>query len=142
MVHIIPASEGCFASSVNQTFFFLFSVLLSLVNKHNTNPHLHQRPFLLSQFFYNGHVSMPGSPYSYAPSDHNGSTLLRIFYFYIHIFLFSFHLFHFYFWGISYHKVCGHTFHISGTAACIVYYMHPMLFLFQFFLLFLIFNFS
>ena len=34
MVHIIPASKGCFTSSMNQTFFFIFSFLFSFVSEH------------------------------------------------------------------------------------------------------------
>ena len=136
MVHIIPAFKGCFTSSTNQTFFFLLSFLLSLINERNTTT-FSSPSMALSAFsnFYNDRFSAPDDPYSYAPSDCNGSTLFRIFHFYIHIFLFSyyFHLFHFYFQGIFYRQVCGHTFHISCTTAYIVYYMHPMLFLNQFF---------
>ena len=72
---------------------------------------------------------MPNSLYLYASRFHG------IFCFY---FLFSYYflLFPFYFQGISNRQVCGQTYHISGTAACIAYYMHPMLFLFLFFFTF------
>ena len=139
MVHIILASKGYYTSPVNQTFFFLLSFLLSLINEYNnkssSSPSM---AFLLSQIIDTGHFSMPDNPYSYVPSDRNGSTLLQIFNFFIHIFLFSyyFHLFHFYFQGISYCQVCGHTFHITSTTSYIAYYKPPILFLFQFFLRF------
>ena len=63
MVHIIPASEGCFTSSMDQTFCFAFSFLFSFISEHSTiSSSSLKQLFLLSQIFYDGCTSMPNSP--------------------------------------------------------------------------------
>ena len=57
MVHIIPASEGCFTSSANQTFLFLHSFLSSLVNEHSTTSSSSPSTALSTfSIFYDGHA--------------------------------------------------------------------------------------
>ena len=123
----------------NSSLHFLFYFPL-LMNTTPCHPHPHQWLFLISQIFYDCHTSTPDSPYSYALSVHNGSTPHWIFCFCFHIFLFSYNflLFHLYFQGIFCLQVCGHTYQTFCTIAYTAYYMHPNLFLFLLFPLFIL----
>ena len=114
-------------------YFLLFYFHLSMHITQN-HLHLHQQPFQLSQTFVIAVLLRP-TVSTYVPFL---TTMVADSIKFSVFILFSYHFlpFNFYFQGISNRQVCCHTFHISGTTVYIVYYMHPMPFLFWFFLLF------
>ena len=140
MVHIIPASVDFLKFSANQTFFYTFSFLISIVSKHNTklpssfpSTTSYAFSFLLLYFFL-------CNLYCYGLFHCNDSVLGQIVCFNSHFFLLVCHC-HFHFCSMDTydHQAYDHTCHTYGTFAYIVYYRLLRPFLLFFFLLLLLF---